>query len=189
MLDLVEKRAPADGWRCIVIDPASRFMGPDGETDNATATEFVRLLAAMTKVPGQPAVVFSHHSHKGALSGATDQGAARGSSALTDGVRWQANLEYVLDPDSEGTKKILSDRADLRVVKTNYGPRPSGALHLRRDLWGVLVPMTPGEVKAEQDAIGEQKKARKGGKKGGKEGGASGDGITEEAKQKVFDLC
>ena len=122
-------------WSLIILDPATRFMGADVETDNKAATEWVRLLENLARtVPGNPTVLIAHHVNKAALRAerGTDQGAARGSSALTDGVRWQANLESKKDDSSNRT-------ITLRVVKNSYGP-PAEPIDLRRGKGGVLAP-------------------------------------------------
>lgn len=128
-------------WRLVILDPASRFMGPECELDNKAATTWIECLERMTKVRGGPVVMFAHHMNKSGLTGETDQGAARGSSALTDGARWQANLDVVLEESDDDEKDRDSQKprrrtdpnhCTLRVVKSNYGPRP-GPLELERD--------------------------------------------------------
>lgn len=64
----------------------------------------------------------------------TTQAAARGSSAITDGVRWQANLERTGE-DQDGTSKKVS----LKVVKTNFTAYTS-ACTLEKDDHGILFP-------------------------------------------------
>jgi regulatory protein RepA len=119
-------------WCLVIMDPASRFMGTDVEVDNAAATIFVESVERLTTVPGGPAVLLGHHTNKGALGGGkTDQSAARGSSALVDGVRWVCNMELVDDPDHLTDKKYRDWRV-LRVVKTNYTARTK-AQHIRYD--------------------------------------------------------
>lgn len=85
---------PQGGWSLIVLDPVSRLLGADAETDNAAATQFIALLEELSMdLPGNPTILFAHHVNKTALQQEKQgQSAARGSSALTDGVRWQANL-------------------------------------------------------------------------------------------------
>ena len=130
------------GWSLIVLDPAARFLGPEAEKDNAAATRFIELLERMEQLPGRPTVLFCHHTNKGALSGKTDQGAARGSSALTDGCRWQANLERVsrTQDDTGGANKMdyYPDRARLRLVKANDVAGMGEALRLDRCNGGFL---------------------------------------------------
>ena len=76
--------------RLIILDPGSRFMPPEAETDNHQATLFIEQLERLTMAPGGPTVLLSHHTRKG---GGLGKEAARGASALTDGARWVANLE------------------------------------------------------------------------------------------------
>lgn len=99
----------------IILDPISRLMGADAETDNAAATDFIALLEELTMdLPGNPTIVFSHHVNKGALNSekGTDQSAARGSSAITDGVRLQWNL---FNKKTEGKQQVC-----LTTTKSNF---------------------------------------------------------------------
>lgn len=153
-------------WRLLVLDPVSRFAGPDVEKENAAATRFVQTLERLTRVPGGPTVLVAHHTNKTARgSEVTDSTAARGASAITDGVRWQANIETVLlaRPKGEGkdtNRRASPDLARFAVVKSNYAAKPE-PLYLRRDPedQGSLVPITEREAKAqiaaaERDAEG-----------------------------------
>lgn len=153
-----------DGWRLIILDPASRFLGPEAEKDNAQATRFVEVMERLTQTKGRPTVLFAHHTNKEALAGNTDQGSARGSSALTDGVRWQASLDRVLEP-VDGPKqkgKLIADQATLKVVKANHCPI-APELKLKRDLdrGGFLRPMDDSEVAELTVAKGETHQERK----------------------------
>ena len=74
-----------EGIALIIFDPASRFLGSEGEINSFMATKFIAMLEAMTQLKGNPTVVFAHHMNKSSISKDTDQGSARGSSALTDG--------------------------------------------------------------------------------------------------------
>ena len=83
------------------------------------------------ELKGKPTILFGHHMNKTAFGNVnTDQGSARGSSALTDGVRWQANLEK-----QKGEEK--QNHVILRVVKTNFTILPPAQL-LEKDVEGVL---------------------------------------------------
>jgi RecA-family ATPase len=129
--DVLRKRLTNSGhaWRLVVFDPRSRFAGLDAETDNAAATRFVQALERFAEVPGNPTVLVAHHTNKNSRAPGADAGAgaARGSSALTDGVRWQANLEPLEMTDSDGRRLV-----EFRVTKTNYGLYP-GPVTLTRD--------------------------------------------------------
>jgi hypothetical protein len=110
----LEDKAPENGWTLIILDPVSRLLGADAETDNAAATQFIALLEELTiDLPGNPTVLFAHHVNKAAIqSGANqNQTAARGSSALTDGVRQQFN--YAKDPNDE-------KGGELKMTKSNF---------------------------------------------------------------------
>lgn len=107
-------------WRLIILDPASRFMGPDCETDNNAATRFIELVERLTKLPGSPTVLLAHHTRKG--SGNDGKDAARGSSALTDGARWVAQLKY--ETNKKGTGKDTTYERTGNILldldKSNY---------------------------------------------------------------------
>lgn len=129
-------------WSLLVLDPLSRWGGPNVETDNYAATQAVTMLESLTGLPGNPAVVMAHHTNKGALSGdRTDQGAARGSSGLVDGARWVANLDLIAG---------RTDRVRFHVTKSNYAARPP-ELFLQRGKHGRLVPMSEGEMRAAKE--------------------------------------
>lgn len=114
--DSVLERLHKDGpYSLVIIDPASRFGGRDFELENAAATKLVQLLECLGASNGNPAIVLAHHTSKSSHKGKTDQTAARGSSALTDGMKWQINLERL--ERRERAPSLLV----MRFVKTNYG--------------------------------------------------------------------
>lgn len=131
----------AQGCRLVIADPLRRFHDGD-ENDSGAMTQLVQgfeRVAMATK----SAVLLAHHTSKGAtLSGQGDaQQAARGSSALTDGVRWQANLTAM--PSKTASEfGLAADEARFLVrfdiSKSNYGP-PQAPVWLRRLSGGVLV--------------------------------------------------
>lgn len=108
--------------KLIVIDPASRFRGGN-ENSADDVTRFVEQLERIRHATGAT-ILLCHHANKAAMnekSGTKGQAATRGSSAMTDGVRWQLNLAVPhknalsgLDP----TKRYLSAEG----AKFNYGP-------------------------------------------------------------------
>ena len=163
---------PAE-WRLIILDPLSRWAGADTEKDNAAATRFVEAVETLAlQSPGNPTVLLAHHTAKATRGNeANDAGAARGASALTDGVRWVANL------DNDG-----GDAAQLTIpTKSNYS-RADGyrvALVRDRDHGGALRPMTPAERAtrdAERAAGDEPPKASNGNGRSSKPSKASGTG-------------
>lgn len=153
-------------WKLLVLDPLSRWAGPETETDNFAATRFVAAVESLTQVRGNPTVLLAHHTTKAARRGldAGEATAARGASALTDGVRWVANL---LKP--EGSPLSLS------LVKTNY-TRNAPDVPLKRENGGVLRAMSSEELEhfaaeeaaAKKPAKGEKAKPGKAGEKNGK---------------------
>lgn len=116
LLAYLESIAPPEGWALVLVDPFARFAGMDAEVDNAAATRTMEVLELLTKLPGAPAVLVTHHTKK---RGKDDNGAdpvelIRGSSAIKDAARWAVLLEADA-PDESGR-----GRAVLRIVKSNY---------------------------------------------------------------------
>jgi len=114
LLKGLKEKEPDDGWQLIVLDPASRFAGPEAEKDNAIATAFISCLEEISdNLRGKPTVLLAHHKSKSGIRDSAGQADARGASALTDGVRWQASLAK--DKDEE-TITIFE------LNKTNFTP-------------------------------------------------------------------
>lgn len=137
--------AEPDGWSCLLLDPVSRFAGPDAETDNAAATRFVQALEGMTKLPGSPSILAAVHTNKGSRKpgheGATNAEAVRGSSGFVDGARWVAAMTPAANADGTADP----DRVWLGVAKSNYGKRPGVPWLVRRSAGGALVAVEPEE--------------------------------------------
>lgn len=125
--------------RLIVIDPASRFRGGD-ENAAQDATRFVEELERLRAATGATVIVL-HHANKGSLNAEEQsQGASRGSSAMTDGVRWQMNLRK--PTPTEATKNGITEERRQHFVmaaitKNNYGA-PQEPIALYRGDHGVL---------------------------------------------------
>jgi RecA-family ATPase len=136
--------APPGGWSLIILDPVSRLLGADAEMDNATATQFIALLEELTiEIPGNPTVFFAHHVNKASLSQSTqDQSAARGSSALTDGARWQMNLAQATN-EKEASSKDAS--VTLKMTKSNF-TMIFPEIRLQKDGDGCLISQRAGET-------------------------------------------
>ena len=135
------------GWDAVILDPLSRFAGPDVETDNAAATRLVQVLERFTKLPGGPAVIVAHHTTKASRDDVEIAATAvRGSSALTDGARWVGTLDPVV---VKGGGK-LPGHARFRVAKQNYGVFPDRSLLLTKPVGGEggLRAATPDETAA-----------------------------------------
>jgi hypothetical protein len=59
--------------------------------------------------------------NKSGISGTgTDQTAARGSSGITDGTRWQANLELISKTEEDNKKVYELNTIMFRHVKSNH---------------------------------------------------------------------
>ena len=135
LLKELKEKEPEDGWSLIILDPISRFLGPDSENDNIAATFFISLLEKITlELRGKPTLLFGHHMSKQGLNNPeTNQTAARGASAITDGVRWQTNLEFVI---TDGER--LKNKLKFKVVKSNFTSIPNPHI-LKRRKDGLLV--------------------------------------------------
>lgn len=139
-------------WRAIILDPWSRWGGPEAETDAHAATRGVQLLEALAKLPGSPAVIVAHHTRKpqqGARPGA-DVADTRGSSALVDGARLVLHMTRRWEQSS-----LL----ELKVTKANYTV-PGNALVLCKGDGGVLGKASAHEVEEDNEARKEARKAK-----------------------------
>jgi RecA-family ATPase len=127
-LNELQEKEPEEGWDLIILDPIARFLGYEAETNNAAATQFITLLERITQeLYGKPTVLFGHHMSKAAINSAeTNQTAGRGSSAITDGVRFQLTLEKVKNQEILGRFQE-TERSFIRqllVTKTNFTAIP-----------------------------------------------------------------
>ena len=117
--------AERDGpWDAVILDPLSRFAGPDVEKDNSAATRLIQVLEGFTKLPGEPTIIVAHHTSQasrkegmGELATAAAT-AVRGATGLTDGSRWVGSLEEM------AALPGLPGHARFRVVKSNYAAFP-----------------------------------------------------------------
>lgn len=142
--ELVSLTAGSD---LIVLDPIRRFHDGD-ENSSADMTRLVQKLEVLA-ARASATVLCAHHMNKSAATAEFGevQQAARGSSALTDGVRWQANL---LPLSVEAAKRhgiAYDDRAGyvrLLLSKSNYGP-PLPELLLRRTANGSFEAAHPSK--------------------------------------------
>lgn len=125
--------------RLIIIDPLRRLHDGD-ENSSSAMTQLVQLLECLAQKTGA-AVIAAHHMGKGAaFAGITDLGAAsRGSSALTDAVRWQVNLSGMSESEAKSFGLTSERKSYLRLdyAKANYVP-PQPTIWLKRSEGGVL---------------------------------------------------
>ncbi|MDC8770930.1 helicase RepA family protein [Roseateles albus] len=140
----------AQGSRLVIADPLRRFHDGD-ENDSGDMTRLVQGFEQIAKST-KAAVLLAHHTSKAAaMNGSGDaQQAARGSSALTDGVRWQANLS-TMPAKTASALGLAAEEAKFLVrfdiSKSNYGP-PQPSAWLRRLPGGVLTKTRLPEEKA-----------------------------------------
>ena len=134
--------AMASDRRLLILDTFRRFHREDENIAGAMA-ELLAVLEEMAAKTGC-AILFLHHTSKAAaLSGqGAEQQAVRGSSVLSDNVRFQAFMSGM----SEAEAKKMGVDADCRknfvrfgVAKSNYGP-PLADKWLRRHGSGILRP-------------------------------------------------
>lgn len=121
-LILTAKQTP--NLKLIILDPASRFRGGD-ENNSSDATRFVEACELIAKETGATLLIV-HHVNKVSISSSdTTQAAARGSSALTDGVRWQMNLSVMSEKEARSYEVPMDRRKHFvkcTVTKNNYAP-------------------------------------------------------------------
>lgn len=164
------KMAENDDWRLVILDPLSRFAGPDAETNNAGATRFIETAESLCSVPGGPTVLVVHHSAQHARGSRPAGGGprdasevARGATGITDGARWVASLESW---HTGATEEQLAHLGVLTIVKNNYAPMLREPIWLRRDRdhGGALREMDASDLKIVEHAEEERKaaKSRKG---------------------------
>lgn len=132
----------ARGTRLLIIDTLRRVHVLD-ENDGG---EMARLLGRMERIAALTgcSIVFLHHTTKSAaLNGQGDmQQASRGSSVLTDNIRWQGFVSGMSKDEAKDHGVKDADRGRyvrFGIPKRNYGA-PVADLWLRRAEGGVLVP-------------------------------------------------
>jgi len=133
--------AACDGARLVMLDPIRRFHTCE-ENDSGAMTALVQLLQEIS-FKTKAAVIFAHHTNRAStqMGQGDTASAARGSTALTDGVRWQLNLSK---PTRDMAKRrgIADDDAGrfvmLDIAKSNYLP-PQPTVMLERLAGGVLI--------------------------------------------------
>jgi len=157
---LAELKKTCVGARLIVLDPLRRLHDGD-ENDSGAMTRVVCGLESLAMATGAAVIVVHHSSRAADLNGyAGSQHASRGSTALPDGVRWQANLVGMSEKEAEVLQVKDDRRLYLRLVlsKLNYAP-PSPAIWMRRQKGGVLVKVSEFDaVQAGQKGKGKPKR-------------------------------
>ena len=128
--------------RLVIVDTLRRFHGAD-ENDGGEMAALLAHLEHICRVGGTSIVFLHHVSKASALNGAAgEQQASRGSSVLTDNVRWQANLATMSEREAKAAGVPDDQRrrfVRLAFPKVNYGP-PVADLWFQRERGGVLRP-------------------------------------------------
>ncbi len=125
LAELVERYEPS----LLLLDPLSRWGGPDTELSVPAATFLVQCLERLTRLRGRPSVIVAHHTAKaarGAKKGRTED--ARGVTATSDGLRWSVRLtEHEKDGLVELSLTKRNNMPPHPVVRLERAPE-SGAL-------------------------------------------------------------
>ena len=158
-----ELEMAANGSRLIILDTLRVFHG----ADENSSSEMTNIVGILRSIAGKHncSILFLHHSSKSmAVSGAGDmQQASRGSSVLTDNIRWQSYLLTMTEKESEQ----LSDRTNGEPIgkdkrsyyvkfgmsKQNYGT-PFEEKWYRRGKGGILEPVALRNVSKQRSIEG-----------------------------------
>jgi len=154
----------ATGTRLLILDTLRSFHSSDENNSTAMAI-FIGHLRAIAERTGC-AILFLHHTNKSAaMNGQGDQQqAARGSSVLTDNIRWQAYLVGMTSEESEkladyGSQPISEDKGyyvRFGISKQNYGGQ-FAERWFRRGLGGILEPVELKPVTRKLEIVGSRK--------------------------------
>lgn len=134
--EILSEAKQVDNLRLIVLDPLRRFLSGNEDSSEVVA-QFIPLVERLASETGAAVLLVHHTSKQAAYKGSGHQFAARGSSALSDLVRWQLNMTAVNGPEKAG---LLADAAYVQVAvsKNNYASPQSGDAFLQRLEGGVL---------------------------------------------------
>lgn len=130
----------AQGCRLLIYDTLRRFHGAN-ENDSGAMSKVVSQLEIIARETGSSALFLHHSSKSAALNGMVEeQQSSRGSSVLTDNIRWQGFLSGL----SKGEAKDFKIEPERRsfyvrfgVNKQNYG-QPCEDVWLERGKGGLL---------------------------------------------------
>lgn len=156
--------------RIIFFDTLRRFSYAD-ENDGGQMSKVLAAMELICKRIGCCCFFLHHASKSAALNGMMSmQQAARGSSVLTDNIRYQEYLRAMTDEEAEklgeigksgsASVAIGGDRGrfvEWGVSKQNYG-FPVAPVWLRRNDNGVLMPVELGPVEKAKNGNGGGKR-------------------------------
>lgn len=170
--------------RLVIVDTLRRFHAAD-ENDGGAMAELLAHLEHICRA-SSTSIVFLHHVSKAsALNGAAgEQQASRGSSVLTDNVRWQSNLSTMSEKEAKAAGVPDDQRrrfVRLAFPKVNYGP-PVADLWFQRERGGVLrpAPQIAAAAAAPAARAGKKKGAGKGGAPAASAAAGAGDGAGSD---------
>lgn len=146
--------------RLVIVDPLRRFHSGE-ENDAAHMSAVVEAFEQLAADTGA-AVILSHHTNRSSsLAGAGAlASAARGSSALTDGVRWQTNLSSVGEHVAPRYGIAESERncfVRLDVAKANYMSAPAPMVLRRDSSTGTLSVWQGARAKSRKRTLGSDR--------------------------------
>ena len=149
---LAQLTVSCKGASLVMLDPLRQFHQLD-ENDSAAMSAVIQGLQSLAATTGA-SVILAHHTNRAStnLGLGNTAGAARGSTALTDGVRWQLNLSPPAGDFARDNGIALGDQGQfLRVdfAKVNYLP-PLAPRVLKRGAGGVLTLYRPDVSDATQ---------------------------------------
>ncbi|MBS0473832.1 MAG: AAA family ATPase, partial [Proteobacteria bacterium] len=134
-------RKACDGARLVILDPVRDFHNAD-ENDSTAMKALARHIASYAASTGAAWLLVHHASRAAALNGyGGSADACRGSTALTNAVRWQMNLSR---PTRETAKQhgipanLVNQTVLVDIPKANY-VETAGTLVVRRGPHGVLM--------------------------------------------------
>lgn len=147
----------ARGTRLMFLDTLRRFHEMD-ENDSGEMSRLVGIIEGIAQRT-KCSIVFLHHANKSAaMNGQGDQQqASRGSSVLTDNLRWQAFVAGASKDDAKAWKIDQEMRGFFvraGVSKQNYG-KPFQEIWMRRSEGGVLLPAEMGSAITARSKRGE----------------------------------
>jgi RecA-family ATPase len=133
-----------EGARLVILDPL-RLFHDEAENDSQGMALVVRWLQALARA-SNAAVLVAHHANRNSMvtGGGEQASAARGSTALTDGARWQANLSPLSDIQARSLRLADEERAGyvrFDISKSNYTGHLPPVIFQRQPESGVLVPV------------------------------------------------
>ena len=144
--------------KLVVIDPASRFRGGN-ENSADDWSVFIVELERIVKALGCTVLV-CHHMSKGAMrADDPSQADTRGSSAATDGARWQMNLtkpsmKYMQEHmGGKVPNAVLKNFLLATVTKSNYSPPQDEVLLHRKDSGYLVAAKKAGIAVSLEDRI------------------------------------